>query len=439
MKKLTYKVFLDERKAKQDGSFAISIRVTYDRQSTTISTGLSAFKDEWQKDKTRLRKTTRRGSVEVMQINNHITKRTGKISELSQTLLLNDAAKKLSHKEVFSMVKSDNKSTDIDFFAVLEKMAELVKQDERVTKHTHCQSTISMVQKFIGCKSLPIKDITYDFLNRYERYYLQGYKTSSGELIKRKLSGLATQMWVIRDVIKTLIFEGKYDERENPFRYYKVKKGTAEKRGLSVEKIRRILELSIEAPHLIQARDYFMACYFLQGASFADIAQLKLSNISDGLIRYNRAKNKRPVIIPITATIKAMLSPYLVEKTNDDYVFPILLNKKMSNTEKHATIQKELAKTNNGLKTIAKMAGLSEKVTTYYARHSYATNLIHKGVSVAAVRQAMSHKDLSMTSTYIADFDNSTMGSINESLFADVSTNISQTKPDVKRTPTEAI
>ncbi|MFB9843628.1 Arm DNA-binding domain-containing protein [Mucilaginibacter ginsenosidivorans] len=44
---VTYKVLLDARRPKSDGTYAVTIRITHDRKSTTFNTGVFVKKEQW--------------------------------------------------------------------------------------------------------------------------------------------------------------------------------------------------------------------------------------------------------------------------------------------------------------------------------------------------------------------------------------------------------
>ena len=62
---------------------------------------------------------------------------------------------------------------------------------------------------------------------------------------------------------------------------------------------------------------------------------------------------------------------------------------------------------NKALKTIAEKIGVKVNLTTYVARHSYATVLKRSGVNVALISETLGHSDLKTTQIYLDSFENS--------------------------------
>jgi site-specific recombinase XerD len=77
---------------------------------------------------------------------------------------------------------------------------------------------------------------------------------------------------------------------------------------------------------------------------------------------------------------------------------------------------KKLKRFNNDLKKIAEIVGIDKPLTSYVARHSFATNLKELGVSTDVISQSMGHQNVSITTAYLKDFDNEVIDDANERL-----------------------
>ena len=63
---------------------------------------------------------------------------------------------------------------------------------------------------------------------------------------------------------------------------------------------------------------------------------------------------------------------------------------------------------NQHLKKICKANGLPEQVSTYWARHSFATNAVRNGATMEFIQESLGHGNLGTTQNYFAGFDNET-------------------------------
>lgn len=60
---------------------------------------------------------------------------------------------------------------------------------------------------------------------------------------------------------------------------------------------------------------------------------------------------------------------------------------------------------NDYIKRIAKRYNLPKDISTYWARHSFASNSIRKGASMEFISEALNHSNLSVTKNYFAGFE----------------------------------
>ena len=65
---------------------------------------------------------------------------------------------------------------------------------------------------------------------------------------------------------------------------------------------------------------------------------------------------------------------------------------------------KKLKQFNSDLKKIAEIVGINKPLTSYVARHSFATNLKHLGTSTDVIGEAMGHSNVEITKAYLKEF-----------------------------------
>jgi site-specific recombinase XerD len=113
------------------------------------------------------------------------------------------------------------------------------------------------------------------------------------------------------------------------------------------------------------------------GINFIDIANLKWENIKNERLEYTRLKTKEDFSVALMLPAIKFLDYYkkLAFDENNTYIFPILSNTYKTPQSIRNRLVKMLRIVNQDLKTIGENAKISEKLTTYVARHSFATNL----------------------------------------------------------------
>ena len=154
-----------------------------------------------------------------------------------------------------------------------------------------------------------------------------------------------------------------------------------------------------------RAKDIFIFSYLCGGINFTDIANLTKVNITNGRIHYIRQKTGKLIKLGISEEAMQIIKKY--ESESKGYLFPILnANIHKTPLQKQNRIHKMLGKINKNLKLIAAQLNVDANMTTYVARHSFASVLKKSGVSIALISEALGHSDLSTTQVYLDSFDN---------------------------------
>ena len=150
--------------------------------------------------------------------------------------------------------------------------------------------------------------------------------------------------------------------------------------------------------------------------NFYDMMKLRWDNIDNDKIIYTRSKTKGRFIVKILEPVQEILNFYKTVNTLTGYVFPILLKEGLTPIQIENRKFKKLKQFNGDLKKIAKIVGIEKPVTSYVARHSFATNLKELGISTDIISQSMGHQNVSITTAYLKDFDNVIIDNANERL-----------------------
>ena len=155
----------------------------------------------------------------------------------------------------------------------------------------------------------------------------------------------------------------------------------------------------------ILAIDLFTFSYLTAGINFIDIALLKKENIIDNRIVYCRHKTKKQIIVPLQSEAIEMIEKY----KGTDYLFPILSTFHETEVQIANRLHKVLSKVNRHLKEIGEKLKLPIPLTTYVARHSFATVLKRSGVSTSIISESLGHSSERITQVYLDSFGNEQM------------------------------
>ena len=242
------------------------------------------------------------------------------------------------------------------------------------------------------------------WLERYEKWLRsRGNKETMISLMFRTL----------RSAYNKAIKEKCAQKSNYPFNEFRVSKFdvSTQKRAISKADVLKFAEDTepIGDDRYVQlSKDIFIFSYLCGGINFTDIANLTKDNIVNGRLRYVRQKTGKLIRIGIPFEAMKIIQKYEVESIG--YIFPILNSKKHKTPlQKQNRIHKMRTKINNNLKIIGKRLGLDINVTTYVARHSFASVLKKSGVNIAIISEALGHSNLETTQIYLDNFDNEQM------------------------------
>lgn len=253
--------------------------------------------------------------------------------------------------------------------------------------------------------SLFFESITVDFLNRYERWMLaKGKSRTTVGIYLRPLRAIFNSAMETGDIHKDLYPFGK--------RKYQIPAGRNVKKAFDKSQLSTLFKFETNIPEQIKARDFWFFSYACNGMNIKDIASLKYSNLHGDSLTFSRAKtidttkaNHKPIVVALSDFPLNVIGKYGNEdKSPSNYIFPIL-NKGMSPDEQTKAVKNFTRFINQHIKTLAKAAKLTDEISTYWARHSFATNAIRNGASLELIQESLGHNDLKTTLNYWGGFE----------------------------------
>jgi site-specific recombinase XerD len=294
-----------------------------------------------------------------------------------------------------------------------ELIAHCEATDKRGNRRVYKDSQNSIKTFSKGQMNFLFEDIDVEWLTKYEKWLRsKGNKETTISLFFRTLRSAYNKA-----------IEAKCTSKSNyPFNDYKVSKFdvTTQKRAISKADILKIIkvDLSKESYYMQLSRDIFVFSYLCGGINFTDIANLKADNIIDNRVQYVRQKTSKKINMFLTPEAVAIIQRYRQNRKDDNYLFPILDNKThITATQKQNRIHKVLGHVDSNLKDVATKAELTGvNLTTYVARHSFATVLKKSGVNIGVISEALGHSDIATTQIYLDSFENSQIDKAMENL-----------------------
>lgn len=186
------------------------------------------------------------------------------------------------------------------------------------------------------------------------------------------------------------------------------------KRAITFESIRKIQSLNLpEGSSLAFARDMFMLSLYLQGMSFVDMAYLRKADIRDGQLQYGRKKTGQILTIKWEKPMQDIVDGYASLTNDSPYLLPIITRNGGTERSQYERMEH---KVNRNLKKIGGMAGLSTTLTTYVARHSWASGMRDMDFDISVISKGLGHENLKTTQIYLSTIDTATVACANRKL-----------------------
>lgn len=410
MSQITTSVILHTQRPLQEGIYPVRLRVYCKPKRKYFSLPLNAqemmyaSEEEWEK----IHSPKPRGKHKEMKIKIAYYEKRAEdvIKEMEQS---NTAFSFERFRTRFFGEKQNN-----TVFHLFREVIEKRREEGRIGTALSYGNALSNLKKFTKNKDMFFADIDEGFLKKWEKKIL-----AAGSSVNT----VGIYMRSLRTVCNEAIKKGYIKSTDYPFRYYKIPAAKKAKRALTKEDILKIYGYeTVPQSAEGKAKNYFLFSYLMQGMNFTDIAYLKNENIADGRISYYRHKTSRSVgeLTKLSVKLTDQLLGILAQLRTDsehpkDYVFPVLRTD-MSPEQVKATIKQFIKTTNKWLKRIGEKLELPLDLTTYVARHSYATVLKRSGVSTSIISESLAHSSEKTTQNYLGSFEDEVFDEVNKNL-----------------------
>lgn len=197
--------------------------------------------------------------------------------------------------------------------------------------------------------------------------------------------------------------------QRHPFRHVYTGIGKTVKRAVPIEVVRRIRDLDLSGCcSLDYARDLFMFSFYTRGMSFIDMAYLKKKDLQNGILTYRRRKTSQQLSVKWEAPMQQIIDKY--DTADTPYLLPIL---KTNGKDERHQYENAAHRVNRNLKKIGRILGLAIPLTTYVARHGWASIARSRNIPIATISEALGHDSETTTRIYLASLDTAVVDKAN--------------------------
>ena len=389
------KLKLNQARALRDGSYPVVFQLIHQRRKkliytkyrmskrdfTTLAAGIESDVEASCDINRDLRKTYKRFELQIRRLESRGNEYT--VDDIVETVLPRENKKAL-------------------LLAYIDTQIEWKKLKKKSGIAAAYKSTRSSLARYMGKKEVTLSQVNYGFVNRYKDYLSENGVSENT---------IGYYMRNFRALYNLAVKDGFVPSCDYPFKKICTRPCKTQKRALEREQMLGLTNLSLDPDSdLRRSLDYFLFGFYAQGMAFVDIAYLKWKNISGNLIVYRRHKSKQLIQIDITPQIRCIINEHgNGSKHADGYVFPII---KYDGSE-YRQYRTALARTNRHLKTVSEILNIDPCLTTYTARHTWATLAREYGASVSAISKGLGHTKEEMTLVYLKELDLTHLHQIN--------------------------
>lgn len=393
---ITTAIFLDTRRKTKGDKYPAKLRVTFQRESRFYSINVRLTQNDF--DKTV-------GTSETNRINRGKYKDWNFDFTDAETRA-REILKQMSFFSFDEFKKRFESKRKVNIECVLTRIIDLkesLSEQGRIETASVYSNLHKALSEFQDGKKLTFVQITPDYLQRFDTWMQNNGKSQTT---------VGIYMRHLRRIINIAIEEKIISQSVYPFgsgsKLYTIPKPRNIKKALPISDIKKLFKYK-PAPKSPERYyiDLWLFSYFCNGINVKDICHLKYENIKDDQIFFHRAKTRRsdqtpiPISVALIPQIKTIINRW---GTGENYIFPILKDG-MSAEDAQKRVKTITKSINKYIKVIAIKVGITQNVSTYTARHSFATVLKRANVSVEFISEALGHKNLSTTESYLGSFE----------------------------------
>ena len=382
-------VIPDKRRIKKDLTYPLSLKITFKGQRRYYNTMYSLTLEDWEL------LNSCNCTAALKKIRYKISALEIKAAEVINTI--NDFSFPKFEKAFFNCSSRFDTLKSAFGRAILS-----LNEESRIGYADLFTTTINSIEDFKG--GLSLIEVDVKFLQDYENHMLQ--KGSS-------LTTIGIYLRNVRKVLNISISGNVLKKEDYPFGKgkYEIPTGSNNKRALNIEQIGEIFKYKCEHGYYQQrSKDFWLLTYLCNGMNLMDIANLKVKNLDSEKIifirkktEHNRRSNPISIVIARNKDIDQIIMTWKNSTIDpSDYLFDIVA-KGDSPIEVKAKVKQFTKVTNNWMKQMGEKLKIETKLTTYVARHSFASILLHVAQApVTFIRDKLGHASLSTTDKYLS-------------------------------------
>ncbi len=385
---ITVLTILDARRPRQDGKYPVKVQVIFMRTQKYYATGKTLLPEEWDA----LLTTKARA---LLAIRKDIENSYNIVRDVVEDLA---SAGGFSFDALNSRLKGAASDTLNTMFKA--KIAEL-EQSGRIGSMLVYDNVLKGLTRFAG-ERIRFESVTMAWLGKYAEFLRVEGKTQTT---------IAIHLRHLRAILNEARRLGVVKEAQYPFGKgrYEIQSGEGRKMALTLEQIGQIANYEDGTDTTAKYRDYWLFLYLCNGINVADFVKLRHRDIVNGEICFVRqktehtTKTRKEIRVVVTDRMRSIIARWGTPSSPNAFIFPILNGHEDAMQQKLKTLYLTRA-INKRMKEVGENLKIGN-ISTYTARHSFATVLKRAGANIAYISESLGHQDLKTTENYLASFE----------------------------------
>lgn len=382
----TTRYFLDTRAKAQDGKGSIVLLISHNHTTTTMRTGIRISKDNWNKNKVVKLPEAELFNFKLQEQKTSVDKAIAflSVTEHYNNMTASDIKKAIENNCIYTSAGHSL----IQLFNEYMNTGNLKDGTLKIYK-----STIGKIEKYAGTQ-FKIESLDLKWLRGFDRFLSE----------TQGVNGRSIYLRCLRAVCNYAKHNGI--QCQYPFDNFQIKHEETRKRCISVEDLRAFYTCKTTKQNEIY-RDYFFLMFFLIGINSKDLLLAKKTQIVNDRLEYIREKTGKRYSIKIEPEAQMLLNKYAGKAK--------FLLEAMDRCKHYESFLHEI---NDGIKNIGreeitviyseddlfaepryqkKIQPIIPHISTYYARHTWATFAHQLGISSDIIALALGHSNINKT------------------------------------------
>lgn len=381
------KILLRKNKRKANGETPIYIRVTKNRKTKFISTGIYITEDQWDEKSQQVKKHKNKARVNAFLAH--------KLAEAQAVAL--EMETKNKHVTTDQIKKKFLGKVSTTFTSYFQDYLDWLEKNEKIGTLVKAKATFSKLNTYMNEAEIHFRDIDVQFLKDYEAHL--------SDVLGNSVNTIHSNLKIFRKLFNDAVREDIIQADQNPFLKYKLQWEKTQKEYLSEVELKKIEDLALpsDSRRCLHRDMYVFSCY-AGGLRISDVLQLKGKDYDGSHVTVTMYKTEEVVTVKLPTKAKDIVDSYIKKQSDfgeSSYIFPYLDSSvKYTPLTLHKAISSATAYTNTDLGKIATKLELTKDISFHTSRHTWATRALRKGMRIEYVSKLMGHASIKTTQIY---------------------------------------